>query len=506
MSMIKVISEGSGNFDEPRIQEVRLTRRGILDPVEKRAFEKRASVDILRDLDSLREKVGKDETLIHMLAVGATEDYGANRNGDGFRRETCKKYHPSFVKYARFYRNHINKDPKKSYGRLVKSAWHNPMKRIELLVALNSTDSAAKRNGGLVADREMEKLAQGKEIPVSMACKVAYDVCSYCGNQAPQTRDYCSGTHQGGMCKAGGLRDHLGALVEIDGGIHQLHADNPSPTFFDISNVFRPADRIAYVTGSLEKQAAASGRIVKSAELAEQMGITVPYELMVDGQHPKHIQQLVKIAYQLADKEADIIDGKLPVASVYLPNFDSDLRDTNALEVPKFFQQKFAYALKALADERVCLPLDRFIELVAGQPFEKAAEAAVLVSRELPGIYTRLLANGDLPERIKESHYAAAETAVPSAFVGWAQRLAPDMSLAPEYVERRSTRAALRLKEASALRPTLEREKVASDNSPISRMAEEYALYKLAFLGTVPETDHNLPLTANLVVLQNYAN
>ena len=80
------------------------------------------------------------------------------------------------------------------------------------------------------------------------------------------------------------------------------------------------------------------------------------------------------------------------------------------------------------------------------------------------------------------------------------------MSLAPEYVERRSTRAALRLKEASALRPTLEREKVASDNSPINRMAEEYALYKLAFLGTVPETDHNLPLTANLVVLQNYAN
>ena len=502
--MIKVVSAGSSNFDEPQIQEIRLTRRGILDPVEKRAFEKRASIDILRDLDSLRDKVASDETLIHMLAVGATEDYGCNRNGDGFRRATCKACHPSFVKYAHFYRNHINKDPKKSYGRLVKSAWHDPMKRIELLVALNSSDAAARRNGGLIADREMEKLAQGKEIPVSMACKVAFDVCSYCGNKAPQTKDYCSGIHEGGMCKAGGLRNNIGAMVEVDGGIHQLHADNPHPTFFDISHVFRPADRIAYVTGTLEKAAAAKGHVIKSAELAEQMGVTVPYELMVDGNQPRRVQEVVKLAYQLADIESTIESS--PEAQAYASSFAADLQDNNATPLPKLFQQKFASALRALADERICLPLDRFIEVVADQPREKAAEVAAIVARELPGIYTRLLEDGKLPERIKESKYAPTEAVAPPAFVGWAQKLASDMSLAPQHVERRMTRAALRLMESTALRSTLGHEKIASANTPIRQMAEEYALYKLAFLGAVPETDHNLPLTANLVLLQNYAN
>jgi len=262
MSMIKLFSAGGSYLgDEPAVQIVKMSSRGIIG-ADRADFEKRASADILRDLDALREKIASDETLIHLLAMGATEDYGANRNGDGFRRCTCKNYHPTFVKYARFYRNHKNKNPRKSYGHIVKSAWHDPMKRVELLVALNSSDAAARRNNGLVADREMEKLAMGKDIPVSMACKVAYDVCSYCGNKAPEVKDYCRGTHQGGMCKAGGLKDNIGALVEIDGGIHQLHADNPHPTFFDISNVIRPADRIAYVTGALEKAAADRGGIV----------------------------------------------------------------------------------------------------------------------------------------------------------------------------------------------------------------------------------------------------
>lgn len=504
MSMVKVITADSNTFDQPTVQLVNLSSRGLIGN-DRAMFVKRASADILKDIDQIREKIASDETLIHLLAMGATEDYGANRNGDGFRRCTCQQYHPTFVKYARFYRNHANKDPQKSYGRVVKSAWHNPMKRIELLVALNSTDAAAKRNCGLVADREMEKLAAGKDIPVSMACKVAYDVCSYCGNQAPSIKDYCTGTHQGGMCKAGGLRDNIGALVEIDGGIHQLHADNPHPTFFDISNVFRPADRIAYTTGALEKSAAVHGRIIKSAELAAQMGITIPYELMIDGTQPKQVQRLVKLAYQLADMESAMEAGNPPVSSVYVTAFKSSVQGgEKALELPPLVREKFSRALRALSDQRICLPLNRFIEIVADQPFEKAAEIAAITARELPGIYTRLLATGNLPELVKESQYAPSDAVAHSQFTGWAQKLASDLSLSSHHVQKRVTRAALH-QETGELNRSLGREKAASSNDSVGKLAEEYALYQLSFLGSVADHDTDLPLTRSLLLVQNYA-
>lgn len=502
--LVKTTASWGDKFDQPAVQVVNLSSRGLLG-ADRDRFVKRASYSLLQDLAGLREKIAADEVLVHMLAIGATEDYGANRNGDGFRRATCEQYHPTFVKYARFYRNHENKNPAKSYGRIIKSAWHSPMKRVELLVALNADDVAARRNGGLVADRELEKLASQKDIPVSMACRVAYDVCSYCGNQAPSTDQYCTSPREGGMCKAGGLRDNIGALVEIDGGIHQLHADNPHPTFFDISHVFRPADRIAYVTGQLEKAAAVSGRVIKSADLARQLGVVVPYELVIDGNQPQEIQRLIKVAYDLAAGEADIAAGKLPVSSVYASAFKPSVQGADtALQFPTMLREKFALALRALVDQRICLPLSRFIEIAAGQSLEKSAELAVIVSRELPGIFTRLLADTGLPSRVKQSQYAPADVAAPPVFVGWAQKLAADMSLTSHHVQRRVTRAALH-QESAGLRSANGHEKVANASDAAGRLAEEYALYQLAFLGAVNEQDSDLPLTRSLLLVQNYA-
>lgn len=500
---VKVIPPGSLDLGGPTIQQVKFSSRGLLGS-DRDAFVKRAAADILKDLDRLREKVAADEPLIHMLAIGATESFSSNRNGDGFRSAVCRQYHPTFVKHAYFYRSHQNKDPQKSYGRVIKSAFNEPMQRIELIVALNGTAAAARRNNGLVADREMEKLAAGKEIPVSMAALVSHDICSYCGNKAPSTKSYCTGTHQGGMCKAGGLRDNIGALVDIDGGIHHLHADNPDPKFFDISHVFRPADRIAYVTGMLEKAAAFEGKILKSAELARQMGVTVPYELMIDGTQPAHVQRLVKLAYQLADTESLIASGQSPVPVAWASAFSTALQDEEPLQLPPLCREKFALALRALSDQKVCLPFARFIELVTDQPTEKAAEIAAVASRELPGIYTRMISDGNFPERVKESQYAPSAAASPARFAAWAATLAPSMSLSRVYADRRVKCAALRLVTVRLQRP-LDYEKTAADNDAAVKLAEEYALYQLSFLGAIDDNDPELGLTRRLAVIQNYA-
>lgn len=500
MSIVKVISPEALQLDQPTMQLVKMASSRFTG-ADRILFEKRASTDLIRQMGDIREKIASDELLVHLFAMGSTEDYGPNRNGDGFRRITCQNYHPTFVKHARFYRNHANKDPAKSYGRVIKSAWHDPMKRVELLVALNGSAAAAVRNGGLVANLEMEKLAAGKEIPVSMACVVGYDVCSYCQNKASTGDDYCTGTNQGGMCKAGGLRDNMGAVMEVDGNIHHLHADNPHPKFFDISNVVRPADRIAYVTGAMQKAAADRGAVLKSADLAKELGVTVPLDLAISERHPYKVERLIKLAYQLADIENTL------EAEGYPSNYSMAMRSSvqqpdHALELPVDAKYKFASVLRALSESHICLPVRQFLELAAEQPFEKAAEVAAVVSSRLPGIYNRLTTGDDLADKIKQSQFTPTDAQAPPQYAGWAMKLAEDFSLGRGHVERRVFRASLRGEEPTS---NWQRVKTASDNGPIEKMAEQYALYQLSFLGALPEQDPDLPLTTTLVALQNYA-
>ena len=175
MTMIKVIQPQAQNFSEPVAALIKFSSKGIIG-ADKQEFVKRAGAEFAEKVSTI--KFAQDEIPIHLIAIGATEDYGPNRNGDGFTRECCRKYHHTFEKFARFYRDHANKNPEKSFG-IVKASYYNePMRRIELICALNGSQEAAERNGGLIADREMEKLSSGKDIPVSMACKIPFDKCS----------------------------------------------------------------------------------------------------------------------------------------------------------------------------------------------------------------------------------------------------------------------------------------------------------------------------------------
>lgn len=268
--MTKIIPAGSYSFDEPLSQIIKLSDRGLRGS-DLGGFIKRAGIKMADMMKKVAFEPG--EVPIHLIAIGATEYYGPNRNGDGFTESCCRKYHNTFVKHARWYRNHKNKDTSQSYGIIKASAYNETMHRLELLVALNGTKEAATRNKGLVADKELEKLASGKEDwGVSMACKVAWDVCSVCGNRARTRDDYCLGVDEGGDCLGGGCKNNLCKVAE--NGII-TYVDNPDPTWFDISDVFRPADRIAFVMGSMVK--AASTRVIGGAELAYELGITVSF-------------------------------------------------------------------------------------------------------------------------------------------------------------------------------------------------------------------------------------
>jgi hypothetical protein len=408
------------------------------------------------------------------------------------------------VKHAKLYRDHMNKDPLKSYGQVKYSMFNEPMQRIELLVSLNGSPEAAERNNGFHADREMQKLASGKDIPVSMACFVPYDVCSWCGNKSRTRGDYCDSIEKGGSCAAGGLKDNLGAIVQMvkEGKqiAHQLHADNPTPRFFDISHVFRPADRIAYVSGILEK--AAGQATIGGAALAEALGVSVPYALLLDNDQPKSVQQLMKLAYRLADMEVDMNNGTLfghrtrDFAGAFVK---SAQETTEAVTPPNGV--KLGAALRALADAHIALPLDRFVALTTGHSIEKSATIADIVRPHLPGVYSRMLAKSDFAETLAECAYMPATSTSGTAAL-WAEKQAGALSLAEGCVRRRAMQAVIRQEPVNIAADRME--KISSADTSVQHLADQYALYKLAFLSTVPEDDL-FQLTASLVVLQNYA-
>ncbi len=160
MGMIKEIDPAAYDFDAPISRMIGVSSRGLRGS-DLSVMIKRAGVLFADKIRKMEFSPG--EVPIHMIALGATELYGCNRNGDGFSKYACQKYHDTFVKHARFYRNHINKDQKKSYGIIKASSYNEEMHRVELIVALNGTKEAAEKNGGLVADRELEKIESGDE-------------------------------------------------------------------------------------------------------------------------------------------------------------------------------------------------------------------------------------------------------------------------------------------------------------------------------------------------------
>ena len=168
-------------------------------------------------------KKTKGQTDVHMIALGAYEGTGVNRNGDLFFEKDCREKHATFVKADRaFHKHHKNKPTDPKYGNIKASAYNEPMKRIELIVGIDNDKGADMLS-------ELEKKG---EIAVSMAAKLPYDVCTWCGKKAKIDEDRC---------------EHIPLMVgELNKKGEVCAMENPNPNWFEISYVKRPADRIGY--------------------------------------------------------------------------------------------------------------------------------------------------------------------------------------------------------------------------------------------------------------------
>lgn len=243
---------------ELTVQLVLPLRHGRLDAgrVTKHASE---ALDYIKNV---APEPGKTHLLL--IAMGGEETYGPNRNGDGFSefpvparkggdrwwvapgQELTKHYRSFETNPAHAFQHHQNKDPSKASGHVKKAFWNPRMHRVELLTLIDNEKDA----------EWIERVEAGEHPAVSMGCRIKYDVCSQCGNKAPTRADYCK-------------HAQLMNMINPDGTKNFVY--NPDPDFFDISRVFRPADRIGYTM----KKVADSIEVRLSADLGTQVDVAV---------------------------------------------------------------------------------------------------------------------------------------------------------------------------------------------------------------------------------------
>jgi hypothetical protein len=508
--MEKIIDVGSWDrMADCCVEFVKVSSRGLIGWDRHEFIEKRAGHHSFVDaIDSGLLKLAAGDLPIHILAVGATEGYGFNRNGDGFNESICISQHPTFAKMAKYFRHHRNKlergDP--FYGAVKLAAYNRDMRRIECLTIGNMDKAAAFRNGGLMMLPEtLARIERGDDVAWSMACKVANDVCAICHNKAAHRAEYCTeDTCIDEHGKRGlGCRHNMTKLCE-DG--RQQGVENPDAIFFDLSEVGRPADRGAYGwKADYLQKAASTGHMIGGAELAELYAAENGYTLLdptVNGQR-KHAAALVGLAYKLASLEHQIeanpTHRDMATACAFAPAMQPPM-DLGPLGTPG--TRKLATALSALAGQKIAMPVRDFVRLVASGDAVKAAAWQESVPGRLPGVYGRLIVDGSLEQSLVSNAFAPSPELASAEQRSWAKQASQHYSLDETAIQERVVRSALRSLPIPAFR-NAEGVKAAANDPGAEHIARQFALYKLAFLGAhvgSPGFDN----LCESVVLQNY--
>ena len=237
-------------------------------------------------------KPPKGMTGIHLVALGDSDAYPMNRNGDLFPKEACEKYYPTFVRYGHVFEHHRNKDPNKAIGQIKAAAYNPDMHRIELYIWADNEK----------AHDHLERLEKTGEVPFSMAAKVPNDRCSICNAIREKPGDPTECDH---------IKYSLGKIAE-DG--RQIGTFNDQPTWFDISFVGRPADRIAWnlkVASAMPENLS----INSSVKQAEIEGYTLPDDLAIESDRAKRKLDVMKKLAEAYEKCASWLSGTVKPAN-----------------------------------------------------------------------------------------------------------------------------------------------------------------------------------------------
>jgi hypothetical protein len=363
-SKIIVLDDRFPKTGEPTIQPVVLW--GLRGKPCYESLSKEASVspayEYIRHIEPCPGR-----TIVLVIGLGSFEYYGLNRNGDGFNEQPykpgqsngpgrdawvmedeCIQHHfPSYEK-GHVFRHHVNKDPKRSVGRVIKAFWNPYMHRVEILEDIDNNK----------APDLVEQIADGDFPAKSMGCRIKFDVCTECGNRAPTRKQYC---------------DHLKwqmNFLDPKTGV-RYGALNPSPRFFDSSWVLRPADRTGYMLKKVAWVHEVQG--YSSSELGE----------LVDDLNTKSAaaKKLAVIDKVVRGYPAAVVQSELPEAGLIekyrdtsLPSVAGHTSELSRQDLDTLAPYNLADTLAALSRHGILLTTPEFVQLF----LEKAAPGTIV--------------------------------------------------------------------------------------------------------------------------------
>ena len=310
---------------------------------------------------------------------------------------------------------------------------------------------------------------------VSHNCRVAYDVCTCCGNKAKTADDYCDESN----CPAGGCKNYLGKLRKQGNDLKHVGVFNPGCYFVDISTVHRPAGRTcyAYLADSMKKAASDMDdkRIVGSAETARSLGLLGPTWL-VTGDNPESI---------VRSKMASAIDRvrNATIGGVMVSQWDCELADltkhVTAADAPA--------QLAALAEAGILVNLSDFAAINNASAY--AASARGLVGQ----FYKRAMETADYYS-IKEDRWANAVPCESWKMTDLIAKTASELGLETGF-KTRAIRSSV-----SASKPNLP---VGPDSPGGRKLAADYVDYRLSALSRYLPNAVDDMLTLKCAIMQD---
>jgi hypothetical protein len=467
--MIKLSSNLDFNFDIASVMII----------TDCKQLVKRASD---QDLFNFKKEAG--QTYLHIIAVGAYEGTGFNRNGDCFKEADCKSNHHWFRDSGKFdkiagiwdgrsvHRHHKNKPESPKYGNVKVAYWNDEMKRIELIVGLDNEKCAD------ILDEQETK----GQTNWSMASKQAFDICSWCKHKAANDADRCD--H---------IPNHLGEINKMGEMCGMI---NPNPRWFEISYVRRPADRIGMSLRTLDKSAC-----VKTANyLSLYPDFYVPEDdhshILISKKASEKRALITKLAAMEKRVEAvangsikDTKDKMIASHGAAL-NASDKLSDTTLEELRKYEPSKL---FKVLADNGIVLGPEEFVKYIFGTDSKHDVDG---MKSHLPDIFDSA-DEGELAN--DEKFEPSVSNTIPKELKSLISKLTDDHSIFGSPAHCRVMRIIIMGKAPKKLERSKEHSKEAFDKG----LAKAYASYKLAALSYLDETNKLDDETLLNAVIQN---
>lgn len=373
MAITKLIAQDS---NEAVMQAAYQNGEAMCSLIEhENGIKSASSALVSKDLLETYRPADDRTACIHLIAMGNSDQYGFNRNGDWFSGDVLEKRAHTFVTNGHMFREHRNKDPKDAIGQ-VKWAGYDPkgMQRVEIIVHMDRDK----------AEEEYDMIKKGEALNFSMSCRVPNDRCSCCGNEAKKISEYCS--H---------LKSQMGQYVSSFD--KYACAINDNPTFFDISRVGVPADRIArhleyleYNGNAMNKSASVhTAGFIPSGILAEAEGVNLSTFELDEMCMLRKLAAAEEFIGSPETKARAFIDKRAHLVSIVAPNAMQE--SFNASELTSARNAKPETLFHELSKRACILSFPAFCQYISGNTAAAENELCKQASLMLPGIFGRML-------------------------------------------------------------------------------------------------------------------